>query len=81
MEETNKEEFTKEELIQRLHSYESIIDTQQQSIYQLQNSYAIQRLNFLFKVIENKRLFDNEFADECVTEIQETLKRPTDETE
>lgn len=81
MEETNKEELTKEELYQRLHSYENIINTQQQSIYQLQNSYAIQRLNFLFKVIENKRLFDNDFTDDCLTEIQETLKRPTDETE
>lgn len=75
------EEYSKEELQQMLHDYESIINTQQQSIYQLQNTYAIQRLNFLFKVIENKRLFSPEFADECVVEIQETLKRNTDETE
>ncbi len=83
MEENNKEieSYSNEELIQRLRNYESIIDTQQQSIYQLQNAYSIQRLNFLFKVIENKRLFNPTFADECVEEIQEVLKRNTDETE
>lgn len=81
MEEVKTKEYSKEELEQMLHDYESIINTQQQSIYQLQNTYAIQRLNFLFKVIENKRLFSPEFADDCVQEIQDTLKRDTNEAE
>lgn len=81
MEEVKTKECSKEELEQMLHDYESIINTQQQSIYQLQNTYAIQRLNFLFKVIENKRLFSPEFADDCVQEIQDTLKRDTNEAE
>lgn len=34
---------------------------------------AFQRLNYLFKVIENADKFDVEFAASCVTEIQEIM--------
>lgn len=84
MEETqtkNLEDYSKEELIEVINKCENIINNQQQSLYQMQKGYAIQRLNFLFKVLENRRLFDMDFADDCAKEIQETLKRDPDEIE
>lgn len=42
-------------------------------LQQANMSNAFQRLNYLFKVIENADKFDVEFAASCVTEIQEIM--------
>ena len=41
---------------------------------------AEKRLGYLFKVIENKLAFDDEFVQKCTSEIMEALVAP-EETE
>ena len=42
-----------------------------------QNIFA--RLNYLFKVVENKESFDTEFTSNCVAEIKDLMKLNRDE--
>lgn len=68
---------------EELENFARQLDQQAQSLYrklqeqQLQN--AFQRLNFLFKVIENSVAFDVEFVEKCVKEIQDIMTIPEQE--
>lgn len=43
----------------------------------MQNLFA--RLDYLFKVLENSKMFPEEFISSCVAEIQEKLTLPKEE--
>lgn len=82
--EENKENITAEKM-----TYEQL----EQAAMQLQQrlmmaesklrsiDFASMRLTWLFKVIENGKVFDKDFSDKCVSEIKEllTLEEPSEE--
>lgn len=50
---------------------------------QLQNASMVnlfKRLDYLFKVVENKDAFSDEFVTKCVTEIETIMNPPVEET-
>ena len=51
----------------------------QQKIAEIDAANTIHRLNFLFKVLEYYSLFDAEFTDKCIKEIQDILTIPEEE--
>lgn len=44
-----------------------------QQNFQLQQSQALIRLDFLFKVLDKKDCFDNSFVADCTTEIKNLM--------
>lgn len=51
---------------------------------ELQNanmSNLFKRLDYLFKVIENQHMFSQSFVDKCVTEIEDIITVPEDNSE
>lgn len=91
MEETNK--TTEEVQNNKELSYEELknmcaqLSEQSRQLYsKLQEANLFnmfKRLEYLFKVVENFAVFDAEFANSCIKEIQEmmTLKEETEEKE
>lgn len=49
-------------------------------IRRIDASNAIQRLNYLFKVLENYAHFDPDFVTKCTEEIRDLLTIPEEET-
>jgi hypothetical protein len=51
---------------------------------ELQNanmSNLFKRLDYLFKVIENQHMFSQSFVDKCVTEIEDIITVPEDNSD
>lgn len=86
MEETNKHE-EKKMSYEDLNNVATQLSAQVRSLYQrlqeanMQN--AFQRLNYLFKVLEQANHFQIEFVDKCALEIIDimTIEPPKEETE
>ena len=53
----------------------------QERMMSMNLSNMFKRIEFLFKVIENKDSFNKEFYDKCVKEIEELMTVPEEETE
>lgn len=45
-------------------------------VQQLESSNFFARLEYLFKVLENSKMFTKEFVDSCVKEITESMTIP-----
>lgn len=74
-----KTEFTKEELenINRFLTQEN--SALKQNIEKMNMNNVLQRLHFLFKVIENPELYSSDFVTYVVKEIEYTLYIPEEE--
>lgn len=75
-ENTKKQKMSYEELEQ----VASQLSQQAQQLYsrlqQAEMSNLFKRLDFLFKVIENTKAFNEEFVKKCVKEIEEIMTVP-----
>ena len=78
---TEKKKFSYEEL----NDIASQLSQQNQQLYaQLQRvnmTNAFRRLDYLFKVVENGAWFTQEFLDNCISEIEESLTIREENTE
>lgn len=78
---TEKKKFSYEEL----NDIASQLSQQNQQLYaQLQRvnmTNAFRRLDYLFKVVENGAWFTQEFLDNCISEIEESLTIKEEDTE
>lgn len=78
-----KEVVKTEPTVEQYKKYVEALKSQNsQLIYQLQNanlSNMFKRLDYLFKVVENATMFDEEFVDKCTTEIKELMTPPEEE--
>lgn len=73
MEEKKKKELSYEELQERCGDLFQSLQRAHEEIRRIDAANAIQRLNFLFKVLENYAHFDPDFIDKCVAEIKDIL--------
>lgn len=48
-------------------------------LQELQSNMMLKRLDFLFRVLENERMFPDEYIDSVVDEIRESLTIPDKE--
>lgn len=81
--EENKTKTVEMKSEQKKLSYEELNDIARQLSQQNQQLYAqlqranmnnaIKRMDYLFKVIENGAMFNPEFLDNCISEIEESL--------
>ena len=62
------------ELSQRLQAAQA-------KIAEIDASNTVYRLNFLFKVVDNAAIFDAEFVESVIKEIQDTLTIPEEKEE
>lgn len=82
MEEKKKfEEMSHEELVEECSKLMGSLEIAKRNLYMANASNVIQRMNFLFRVIENYSLFDSKFVESCVTEIQSLLSDEDSESE
>lgn len=51
-----------------------------EQIKKMDASNVLQRLNYLFKVLENYAHFNPDFVDKCSSEIEDLLTIPEEET-
>lgn len=70
---------------EELNNIASQLSQQNQQLYaQLQKvnmTNAFKRLDYLFKVIENGAMFNPEFLNNCISEIEESLTIREEDTE
>lgn len=69
----NTEKLSYEELSNVCNQLDTKCRQLSQQLYQLQQSQALLRLEFLFKIIDKKDSFDNDFVDNCINEIKEIM--------
>lgn len=63
----------KEELIKRLEVLSSNLSLLTQEYNKLIRNLTVERLSFLFKILENKENFDSDFIIDTVDEIKRLL--------
>jgi hypothetical protein len=75
MEEKKKDkgQFSNEELQQICGELSQRLQRAQEKLAEINAANIIQRLNFLFKVVEHAAMFDPDFVDKTISEIQDTL--------
>ena len=77
----SEKKFTYEEL----NDIASQLSQQNQQLYQqLQRANMnnmFKRLDYLFKVVENGHMFNSEFLDKCISEIEDTITVEEDSTQ
>lgn len=69
----NTEKLSYEELSNVCNQLDTKCRQLSQQLYQLQQSQALLRLEFLFKIIDKKDSFDKTFVDDCINEIKEIM--------
>ena len=69
----NTEKLSYEELSNVCNQLDTKCRQLSQQLYQLQQSQALLRLEFLFKIIDKKDSFDKNFVNNCVNEIKEIM--------
>ena len=69
----NTEKLSYEELSNVCNQLDTKCRQLSQQLYQLQQSQALLRLEFLFKIIDKKDSFDKDFVNNCVNEIKEIM--------
>ena len=83
MEEKKKDkgQLSNEELQQICGELSQRLQRAQEKLAEINATNIIHRLNFLFKVVEHAAMFDPDFVDRVITEIQETLTLQEDTQE
>lgn len=89
MEEIKKMEETKkvptELTYEQLKNAASQLQEQNKQLYsklqEINMSNVFARLNFLFRVVEQKQAFDEQFVKSCVKEIEDLITIPEDKIE
>lgn len=82
MEEKNtKEKLSYEQLVEICNQLETKYKQLVQQYMQVQQNQIFMRLDFLFKVVENSNNFSVEFANKCVSEIENLLTIPETNSE
>lgn len=73
MEEKKKKEMSYEDLKVKCESLAQALQKAYEEIRRIDASNAIQRLNYLFKVLEFYAHFNPDFVNKCASEIQDIL--------
>lgn len=77
--ESKKQEFTYEQLEQIAVSQQKQLQTAYKQLEQLIKDTTYKRLDYLFKVVENKEVFKKEFTTSCISEIEQIMIIPEED--
>ena len=74
-----KEKMSYEELENIAHQLSEQSRVLMQKLQEVNKSNMFKRLDYLFKIIEFEHMFDGNFIDKCIKEIQDMISIPEEE--
>lgn len=77
--EAKNEKMTYEQLENIAHQLSEQNRNMYAKLQELQSNMMLKRLDFLFRVLENEKMFPDEYIDSVVDEIRESLTIPDKE--
>ena len=76
---TKKEKMSYEELENIAHQLSEQSRVLMQKLQEANMSNMFKRLDYLFKIIEFEHMFDDNFIDKCIKEVQDMISIPEEE--
>ena len=76
---TKKEKMSYEELENIAHQLSEQSRVLMQKLQEANMSNMFKRLDYLFKIIEFEHMFDGNFIDKCIKEVQDMISIPEEE--
>ena len=74
-----KEKMSYEELENIAHQLSEQSRVLMQKLQEVNMSNMFKRLDYLFKIIEFEHMFDDNFIDKCIKEVQDMISIPEEE--
>ena len=76
----NKEKMSYEELENIAHQLSEQSRVLMQKLQEANMGNMFKRLDYLFKIIEFEHMFDGNFIDKCIKEVQDMISIPEEES-
>lgn len=77
----NTEKLSYEQLENIAHQLSNQVRQLHEKLQEMNNINLFKRLDYLFKVVENKQSFNSDFVISCTSEIEELITIPTNTDE